>query len=336
MNETPPLRLVVMGTGPFAVPLFRALCASRHVVAALVTQPPRENRGKPLTNPMRSAAEELGREVYAPDSVNVDEARRRLASYEPDLFVVADYGQILKPETLAVARLGGINLHGSLLPKYRGAAPINWALLHGDDETGVTVIQMSPRVDAGGCLLQARTPIGPDEDAVALERRLAESGAPLVVEAVERLSRGTLAPAAQDSASATPARRLKKSDGEVDWTRSAQEIRNQVRGLKPWPRTSTELRRDGAEPLRVLLEQVEIADVSPPAAVPLAANARGAASTAASPGTIVAAADDGISVATGDGVLIVRALQPAGKRLMSAGEFLRGHPAAPGSRFGSS
>src|SRR5688572_1769827 len=149
-----PLRLVMMGTGPFAAPTFRALCQSRHEVLLLVTQPvrPAPGRKAPAESPMRAIARERGLPIYDPKSINTDEARVELARHRPDLLIVADYGQILAPETLAVAPRGGMNLHGSLLPKYRGAAPINWAIYNGERETGVTVIHMTPRIDAGPCL----------------------------------------------------------------------------------------------------------------------------------------------------------------------------------------
>jgi methionyl-tRNA formyltransferase len=315
------LRLVVMGTGPFAVPFFRALYDTRHSILALVTQPPRPAVGKkaPPPSPMRAVADEHGTPIYDPPSINTDEAREVLRGYRPDLFVVADYGQILAPETLAVARLGGINLHGSLLPKYRGAAPINWCIFKGDTESGVTVIQMSPRVDAGGCLVAARTPIDPEETAVDLERRLSELGAPLIVDVVDKLAAGTIAPLPQDQAQATGARRLRKTDGEVDWRRTAREIKNQMRALEPWPRTSTNWLRAGGEPLRVILGRADVVD----------------APTSAEPGTVAAVGKEEFSIATGGGVLILRELQPAGKRQLSAGEFLRGYPLKVGDRFGA-
>ena len=319
MSETKNLRLVVMGTGPFAVPMLRALYHSRHTVVALVTQPPRDVRGNPTAkNPMRVEAEAHGTPVFDPVSINTDEARATLRGYEPDLFVVADYGQILKPETLATARLGGVNLHGSLLPKYRGAAPINWAVYNGDTETGVTVIQMSPRVDAGGCLVKAATPIGPEENAVELEHRLAELGAPLVRSMVDRLAEGTIHPEPQDQAQATPARRLKKTDGEVDWTRTAAQIKNQIRALEPWPRTATSWLRAAGEPMRLILGRIEVDETADGAA----------------PGTVIGVDRDQFTVATGGGRLVIREVQPSGKRMLSAGEFLRGYPLKPGERLG--
>jgi methionyl-tRNA formyltransferase len=315
------LRLVVMGTGPFAVPMFRALYDTRHEVVALVTQPLRATRGNrpPPINPMRAVAESHGTAVYDPESINTDEARDVLRGYRPDLFVVADYGQILSDATLGVTRLGGINLHGSLLPKYRGAAPINWAVYNGERETGVTVIQMSTRVDAGAALAQARTEIGPDENAVELERRLAELGAPLTASVVDQLAAGAVQSIPQDPAEATPARRLRKTDGEVNWQRPAAAIKNQVRALEPWPRTATTWVRDGGEPLRLILCSVDL----------------GTGPGGAVPGTVVDVAKDSFCVAAGDGTVIVRELQPAGKRQLSAAEFLRGYPLRPGDKFGA-
>ena len=172
------MRLVMMGTGPFAVPTFRALLASPHEMLGLVTRPdkPAHRREKSPANPMREVALQHRLKVFEPESINSPEAQAWLGELAADLFVVCDYGQILSRDILSLARLGGINLHASLLPKYRGAAPINWAIYHGETETGVTVIHMTPQLDAGPCLVQHRTPIGPDETAPDLETRLAELG----------------------------------------------------------------------------------------------------------------------------------------------------------------
>ena len=172
----------MMGTGPFAVPTFCGLYQTRHEVVALVTAPLRSHRGKevPPASSIREVARRHATPLLEPEDINTPEAAGQLAACRAELLVVCDYGQILKPATLATARLGGINLHASLLPKYRGAAPINWAIYHGETETGVTVIQMTPKIDAGPCVAQARTPIGPEETAPELETRLAESGAGLV------------------------------------------------------------------------------------------------------------------------------------------------------------
>ena len=168
----------MMGTGPFAVPTFRVLYETHHVVVALVTAPLRRHRGKLVApvSPIRDIAHEHETPIFDPDDVNTDSARRRLAEFEPELLVVSDYGQILSADTLATARLGGVNLHGSLLPKYRGAAPINWAIYHGERETGVSVIHMTPQVDAGPVIAQAKTEIGPDETAEQVASTTAAHG----------------------------------------------------------------------------------------------------------------------------------------------------------------
>ena len=314
-----PLRLVVMGTGPFAVPTLRALYRTPHTLAALVTQPARRGAGKPPPpSPMRSLAVEQGTPVFDPESINSEEARTELKRLSPDLFVVADYGQILRPETLGIARLGGVNLHGSLLPAYRGASPINWAIYYGETESGVTVIHMSPRIDAGPCLAQARLTIDPDETAVELETRLAELGAPLICETIEKLAASQAQPLAQDPALATKAPRLKKSDGAIDWSRSAMEIKNQIRALEPWPRTYTYWERLGHEPLRLILGRVTAS----------------AGETKPLPGTVVSAQGSELIVSAGQSSLLrIESLQPAGKRMLPVKEFLRGYPVQPGDRF---
>jgi methionyl-tRNA formyltransferase len=318
------MRVIMMGTGPFAVPTFRALLGSGHEVPALFTRPARPIHGKSRAeaNPMRELAEERSLRVHDPESINAPAARCVLASYRPDLLVVCDYGQILKPEVLEIAALGGINLHASLLPKYRGAAPINWAIYHGETETGVTVIHMTAGVDAGPAIARAATPIGPDETAAQLEPRLAELGAPLVLECVRALAAGTARPIEQDPAQATRAPRLKKEQGAVDWSRSAVAIRNQVRALVPWPKTHTFWRREGGEPLRLILERVAVEPGQE-------------SGTAAPPGTVLEAQGERLVVATGAGWLVIEALQPAGKRVLTAAEFFRGYNARPGDRMGA-
>lgn len=312
-----------MGTGPFAVPTLQALYESDHNVAALVTRPPRTAHGKTQAevNPMREAALRAGTPILEPESVNTDELRRELQTYEPDLLVVCDYGQILAPGTLAVARLGGINLHASLLPKYRGAAPINWAIYHGETETGVTVIHMTPQIDAGPAIAQARLTIGPNETAPELEPRLAGAGAPLVLECIGLLGRDEARPIAQESGQATRAPRLKKIDGLVDWARNAPDIRNQVRAMQPWPTTYSFWQRPAGEPLRLILDQVTVVET-----------VGGAASAA--PGQVVEAGGHRLVLATGAGLLSIERIQPAGKRVLTTAEFLRGYPLRPGQLFG--
>jgi methionyl-tRNA formyltransferase len=241
-----------------------------------------------------------------------------LRQLRPDLFIVADYGQILSPETLAIAPLGGLNLHGSLLPKYRGAAPINWAIYRGETETGVTVIHMTPALDAGPCLVQARTPIGPDETAAELEPRLAELGAPLVCRTIDALQAGEVKPIVQDPELVTKARRLRKSDGDINWSRSGQQVKNQVRALQPWPGCFTFWHRPGGAPLRLIISRAAVC----PALV------------AAEPGTVLEAAGDRLVVVAGKDAVNLEVLQPSGKRPLSTAEFLRGYPVGEGQRFG--
>jgi methionyl-tRNA formyltransferase len=322
------MRLLMMGTGPFAVPTFQALLDSPHQVLALVTRPtpPAKGREKASLNPMRDLAEARGLEVYAPESINSDEAKARLAEWNADLFIVCDYGQILSKAALGLAPLGGINLHASLLPKYRGAAPINWAILQGEQETGISVIHMTPRLDGGPLLEVRRTPIGPEETQVELEQRLSQVGAPAVLAAIDQLSqwdRESPIGAVQDASLVTKAPRLAKTDGQIDWTKSARHIQRQVRALKPWPLTFTHWLRPQGEPLRVIVDQVTVVDGAP------------AQSTGAEPGTVVVSNGQQLVVATGEGQLAIHALQPAGKRVLPIAEFLRGYPVKVGEKLGN-
>jgi methionyl-tRNA formyltransferase len=309
------MRLMMLGTGPFAVPTLRALAASRHDVVLVVTRPP-QGRAQ-AASPVQRAAEELGLSIWAPPTVNSPEAQGCLCAHEADLLVVCDYGEILRPETLAVTRLGGINLHGSLLPKFRGAAPVQWAILRGETETGDSVILMTPALDAGPVLAQVRTPIDPEEHAEQLESRLALLGADLVLQAIDSLERGTARPIPQDLAQASKAPRLKKEHGAIDWSRPAQEIKNQVRALRPWPRAYTFWRRVEGEPLRLNIDRVAIISSE---------------AYAAAAGTVVDAPSR-LVVASGDVPVEILELQPAGKRAMAAADFLRGHPIPAGDRF---
>jgi methionyl-tRNA formyltransferase len=314
------MRLIMMGTGPFAVPTFQHLYEAKHDVALLVCKPLRIHHGKAAApvSAMRDIAHQHATPIYDPESVNTLEARERLKEVWADLLIVCDYGQILGPETLATARLGGINLHGSLLPKYRGAAPINWALYHGETETGVTVIHMTPRVDAGPCIAQASLAIRPDETAVELEPRLADVGAWLVRRAIDAVLAGRLEALPQNPALATKAPRLKKTDGAIDWGRPAICLKNQVRALEPWPRTYTFWHRASGEPLRMIFGPLDVVDNS----------------SGSPPGTILEAHGDRLVIASGQGAVVPRSIQLAGKRPMTVAELLRGHPVKPGDRFG--
>lgn len=314
------MQIVMMGTGPFAVPTFKWLLQSGHSVPALVTRPPRGRRGEP-PNPMRKVAEEHDLPVFMPEGINTPLAHDMLVPLAAELFVVCDYGQILSADTLALASHGGINLHGSLLPKYRGAAPVNWAIYEGEPETGVTVIHMTPKLDGGPCVAVRRTPINPHEDAPQLEARLSLLGVDAVREAIDRLASskpGDVVGENQDAAQATKAPRLKKSDGAVDWNRSAGQIRNQVRAMKPWPGTYTYWLAPAGAPARLILEDVAVID---------------AANAGHCPGIVVDVENDRLHVATGSGLLSLETIKPAGRRAMSIAEWLRGHSVNVGDRF---
>jgi methionyl-tRNA formyltransferase len=310
----------MLGTGPFAVPTLRALAAAQHEIPLVVTRPSTSRTRE--ASPLAQAAESLMLEVWSPDTVNAPDAQSRIAALAPDLLVVCDYGEILRPDSLVTARLGGINLHGSLLPKYRGAAPVQWAILSGDAETGNSVIQMTPGLDAGPCLGQQRTPIDPDEDAGELEARLADMGASLVLQVIEELETGTSRPIPQDKSLASKAPRLKKEQGAIDWSRPAQHIKNQVRGLRPWPRAFTFWKPANSAPVRLNIDRVAL--------VPTTSEL---SSGCAPSGSIIAAATR-LLIATGDTPLEILDLQPAGKRSMPAAEFLRGYRLTPGNTFG--
>jgi methionyl-tRNA formyltransferase len=314
------MRIAMFGTGPFAAPTFRALFETAHTVVGLVTQPARVVRGKVVaaTSPLRDEAARHGTPIFDPEDVNTAESRAALAAWNADLFVVADYGQILSAETLALAPRGAINLHGSLLPKYRGAAPINWAIYRGETETGVSTIHMTPKVDAGPVLAQARTPIDPQENAVELETRLAALGAPLVLDTIGALEAGTATAIPQDLAQATKARRLRKTDGAIDWSRTATEIKNQVRALQPWPRASTDWLRADAPPMRLIIGRVDVRDVA----------------SSVAPGTVVVADKQELLIAAGECAVSLVQVQPAGRQMMAVADFLRGHPVRTGEVFG--
>lgn len=343
------MRIVVLGTGPFAVPMFQSLLDSPYEAPALVTRPTAQPKGreKEPVNPMRDLAARRGLPVHAPASINSDEGRQLIADLAPELLVVCDYGQILAGEVLALARLGGVNLHASLLPKYRGAAPVQWALYHGESETGVSVIHMTPRLDSGPILAARATRIASDETHPELERRLAVLGVEPVYEAIQRLaSWDGVSPIGtpQDSLAASKAPRLKKEHGAIDWTRTAEQIRNQVRALQPWPGTFTFWRRTGQEPLRIVIDRVSILGLGIRAAArvasleaedlsaPAAESSRGAGYR---PGEVVVSDGKQLIVATGEGGLSISAVAPAGKRHMTIEEFLRGYHLREGDVLGA-
>src|SRR5262249_47826225 len=249
------MRIVMMGTGLFAEPTFEALLASAHPVVGLVTQPDRatgQERGstRQTGRGMKTIALEQGMPVLQPESINTPEGVAALRELRPDLLVVAAYGQILAHDVLAAATNGGINVHASLLPKYRGAAPIAWALYHGETRTGVTIIRMSIYLDAGDILAQEAIDIGPEETAGELEARLSPLGGRLAVQVIGQIAAGTTHGVKQDKSQVTKAPKLTKEQGLIDWSRTAAQVCNHVRAMQPWPTAYTFLHREGQAPLR--------------------------------------------------------------------------------------
>ncbi|MCI9351896.1 MAG: methionyl-tRNA formyltransferase [Lawsonibacter sp.] len=304
------MRIVFMGTPEFAIPPLKALIAN-HQVVGVFSQPDRpvgRHHNKLQPTPVKECAQSHGIPVYQPEKLRDGTALATLRELDPELIVVAAYGRILPNDILALPPKGCVNVHSSLLPKYRGAAPINWAILKGEAETGVTIMHMASELDAGDIILQRATPIGETEDAAALYDRLAQLGGELLTEAVALIEAGTASRTPQDHTKATLAPMLSKEMSPVDWTRSAQEIFNQIRGLYPWPGASTDI--ISGKPVKLWRAQVVEKH------------------TDAGPGTIVAAGKQGIDVACGEfnHVLRILELQPPGKKRMTAADYLRGHP----------
>jgi methionyl-tRNA formyltransferase len=321
------MRIVMMGTGTFAEPTFEALLAGPYPVAGLVTQPDRvagESRGstRQTGRGMKGIALARSIPVYQPESINTAEGVAALQAFRPDLLVVAAYGQILSKDVLAVPSRGGINVHASLLPKYRGAAPVAWAIYHGETITGVTIIRMSVHLDAGEMLAQETVAIGPEETAGELEARLAPVGARLAMRVIGEMAAGTTRGVKQDKALVTRAPKLTKEHGQIDWTRPAREVCNQIRAMQPWPTAYTYLDRRDQQPLRVLIARA--IPVEPAPAEDFAS------------GQILPSGDCSRLIVFAGGSSRVEnvELQPAGKRRMAAAEFLRGHRLEPGDHFG--
>ncbi len=309
------MRIVYFGTPAFAVPSLEALARARHTIAGVVTQPdrPRGRGHRVRPSEVKTAAEGLGAPVFQPTALRTAGFAAELSALTPDLGVVVAYGRILPASVLAIPRLGMINVHASLLPRWRGAAPIHRAVLAGDQETGVTIMRVVEQLDAGPILARMVTPIDVNETSQALERRLAVQGAELLSATVDRLARGPVTEAPQEDALATYAARLEKRESAIDWAQPAVAIHNKIRGLQPWPLASSAL-----GPKRVLFR----------ASRTLSDTARGAA-----PGTILSADASGIDVATGAGVLRILELQLEGRPPVAAAAFLNGHPLRPGDRF---
>ena len=302
------LSIVFAGTPAFAVPAFQAVAASRHRLLAAYTQPDRRaGRGLRVEeSPVKRAAVQAGLPVEQPSSFREPEAVRQLARYAPDVMVVVAYGLLLPQAVLDVPRLGCLNVHASLLPRWRGAAPIQRAILAGDTQTGITIMRLEAGLDTGPMLLRRPVPIDPGDTAGLLHDRLAAVGATLIVEALDLMASGAAQFEAQDDALATYARKIAKDEARIDWSRPAAEIERQVRAFDPWPVAETRL--DGMQ-LRIWSAHVSDAAQDPSAV----------------PGQVLAATADGIVVATGQAALVIDRLQLPGKRPVPAAGFVHGH-----------
>ena len=315
------MKLLFCGTPEFAVPTLRRLHAEGFSIAAAVTQPDRpKGRGlEPAASPVKQAAVELGLRVEQPEKLKGDAGRARLAKYEPEAVVIVGYGQLIPADLLDIPPHGWINLHASLLPKYRGAAPVQWALMRGESATGVTTMRIDAGLDTGPILLQAEEVIREDDTAVTLAARLAERGAPLMVETLRGLAAGSLAPRPQDPAQASKAPLLKKEDGRVEWSLAAREIYDRIRGLMPWPGAFTTFRGKNLHVWWATPVEAPQGVVQPPA-----------------PGTLLAEKHALYVACGGESWLRLEEVQPADRKRMRAEDFVNGLHVKSGERFENS
>lgn len=304
-------RIVFMGTPDFAVPTLEALHDSGHEVVLVITQPDRpKGRGRKLTaSPVKKTAERLQYPVFQPEFIKNKASLEKIEAARADFLVVIAFGHVLPPAVLEMPKFGAINTHASLLPKYRGPAPIQWAVINGESETGVTTMMMDRGLDTGDILMVAREPIGPEDTAGHLHDRLAVIGADLLIATLKAHSEGTLAPMRQDSDQASYAPLLKKRDGRINWRNPAPAIENFIRGVTPWPGAFTfhggkRIKIFKANPLDTLSDQP--------------------------PGTVLESFPDDLWIATGNGILSIRELQGASGKRLSVADFLRGYSLAPG------
>lgn len=312
MTEKP--KILFMGTPDFAIPSLEILVRTEFHIAAVVTQPdrPRGRGRKSEPPPVKAAAEQWGIRVLQPERVRDESFLRIFREIAPDMVVLVAFGQILPREIIDFPRHGCINVHPSLLPKYRGAAPINWALIRGETETGVSIIEMSDKVDAGRILLQAKTQIGAVETFGELHDRLSRYGANLLLRAVKGVLDGTMEPIEQEDSLATQAPRIRKEDGRIDWNRSAREIVNLIRGLSPVPGACSRLQGKQLKIYRASPGSCPLPDEIP------------------APGTIIIESGQRLQIAAGDGCVELEEVQIEGKKRMPAREFLKGHSAGGG------
>lgn len=315
MSQTP-LRIIFMGTPDFAAEALKTLLTGPDQVIAVITQPDRpKGRGKKLSPPpVKVLAEDAGIPVLQPTKIKTDEFKEELLGYEPDVMVVAAYGRILPKSLLELAPHGCLNIHGSLLPAHRGAAPIQWAVINGDAEAGITIMQMDEGMDTGDMLLKSAIPVTDSDTAGSIFDKLAVLGGETILEALNLLRQGKLQPVKQDEDLATAAPMLKKEDGIIDWQKSAREIHCLIRGLDPWPTAYCFY-----EGKRMRLFQPEVVHRE----------------NREKPGTLLQADKRGLLFATGRDCLLIREIQPEGKKRMAVESFLCGTTLSPGADFAS-
>ncbi len=328
------MKIIALANGGFALPTLCALRNSPHELVALVAMPDRtrhKNGGKG-TSPVRLALKDslAGIPFYDPDNINSPEGVELIRNLAADLIFICDYGRILSKEILELTRYGGVNLHGSLLPKYRGAAPINRSIQAGERELGVSVIWIEPKVDAGPILETASYVPSLEDTAVEIEDYLSKLGAPLVLRAIDSIESGTAAALPQNNAEATKAPKLQKEEGRIDWTRSALEIVNQYRAFQPWPRVYADWFKSKSPEspgTRLILGPFSLCGAQGEDFI------LDESATQAQPGEVVLASDNELWIRTGDGAVRALAIQPAGRKRMSVDAFLRGYPLALGDRL---
>ena len=344
-----PLKLVLMGTGPFAFPSFRQIARSHHTILAVVTKPPVENPSRdkaPPESPILTWARQAELQIVTPASINDPSAIEWLTQLRTDLLIVCDYGQILSKEALATASLGGINLHGSLLPRHRGAAPVQWSILAGDPQAGVSVIHMTTKLDAGPVLQQRQTPIQPDESADALEARLSQLGVEPTMLAIETLARGDeQAGIEQAPELTTKAPRLKKSDGQLDFRYPIAWIDRQIRGLQPWPGVfgnlilsqdnSAQANSSQAKSIRTVIHRAKPIAIDPAKIAELGWTPGQVlwSDSALEASLVIEHPKQWVGVVAHDGLLVLEVLQLAGKSAMQAASFVSGYGKQKNLRF---
>ena len=322
------MKVVFMGTPDFAVGALKAIIEAGHRVVAVVTQPDKpKGRGKEVRmTPVKECAIAHGIPVFQPVKVKDAEAARILRGYEADVFVVAAFGQILSEEILNMPKYGCVNIHASLLPKYRGSAPIQWAIINGERTTGVTIMQMDKGIDTGDMLMKAEVTITPKETGDSLHDKLAEAGAKLIVEVLPKIESGDITPVKQNDEESCYAKMLLKSMGRIDWRQSAEKLDCLIRGLISWPGASTACR---GKMLKIWEEEV-----APSEELPSRDEAAYTGIEGAEPGTVVLVEKDAFYVQTGEGVLKILSVQPEGKKRMAVKDFLLGYQIKVGEKLG--